>query len=591
VAERLTTREFQVHMCNQFVESLTEPANTSYFMFLGHPVAWDNDASPPLPIDNEQTLSFDTWDSMICGKALQSSDLTLMANRYDWASNTVYAMYDNTLDQGNSNFFVIEQESSVYHVFKCLFNANGAVSTVSPTFASTAADDTFYATSDGYQWKYLYSLDNTTYNKFTTALYIPVMPNANVTGNAINGVIDVIVVEDGGINFNSYTNGYFQTVSVSGNPLAHVIDKSSSSNNNFYQSSSIKIIQGRGAGQQKVITENQVSGNTKTVIIDSAWTTVPDVTSQYEIMPNVVIVGDGTGAQARGVVNPASNSISYIEITQRGINYTWATATIQANTGVISNTGFNTNNAIIRTIIGPAGGHGSDLSHELSTVRVGISTVFANTESNTIPATNKFRTVGILRDPLFANVSLTLTGVSGSFQVGEKLVTNTLSDSTVTIWNTGPSTLSLVNLVGKVNIGDTVIGSTSNATGTVSNVFVTGVNKNLNTFDNRNRYNITLNTSNTFAQNEQVTQVTTQANGYVHFANTTYLALTDIKGVFANTTTNQLVTSLSGVSANISNASTPDLVKSSGKILYLENISPILRSGTTQESIRLVVGF
>ncbi len=589
MAERLTTRDFQVHMCNQFVESLTEPANTSYFMFLGHPRAWTNESQPLVPVDSEQTLSFDTWDSMVCGKALVANNLSLMADRYDWVVNTVYDMYDNIEDQGNSNFFVITQQSSTYYVFKCLYNNNGLPSTVTPSFSDTSADDIFYATADGYQWKYLYTLDSATYNNFTTNLYIPVTPDANVTGNAVPGAIDVILVETSGTNYNSYANGFFQTVSVGGNPLAHAIDKSSSSNNDFYTSSSIKIIQGKGAGQQKTITEYDVSGNTKTVIIDSAWTNVPDVTSQYEIMPNIQIIGDGTGAQARGIVDTSSNSIVYAEITQRGQGYSWATATAQGNTGFISNT--VANNATLRTIIGPPGGHGSDLSHELSTVRLGISVSFANTEGGTIPATNKFRTFGLIRDPLFANVSLTLTSIVGSFQVGETITTDTFSNSVVTIWNSGTSTLTVTDLVGKINPGDTIVGVTSNTHATVSNTFVSGYNKNLNTFDNRYRFNITLNTSNTFIQNEQITQAVTAANGYIHEANTTFVALTDTKGAFVVTSHSELLNDLNGVSANVVTIHTPDIIKSSGKVLYLENDPPTLTSNSSTTRISLVIGF
>ena len=49
-------------------------------------------------------------------------------------------------------------------------NNQGANSTVSPNFAEVDSNDEVYQTSDGYIWKYMYSVDTANNTKFTWLL-------------------------------------------------------------------------------------------------------------------------------------------------------------------------------------------------------------------------------------------------------------------------------------------------------------------------------------------------------------------------------------------------------------------------------------
>jgi hypothetical protein len=74
-------------------------------------------------------------------------------------------------------------------------------------------------------------------------------------------------------------------------------------------------------------------------------------------------------------------------------------------------------------IVSPVGGHGSNVNNELFAKYVGITASF-NGNSSPLIATNDFRTVGILKDPLYANVSVVLdpASVVGSFNRGENVL-------------------------------------------------------------------------------------------------------------------------------------------------------------------------
>ena len=169
-----------------------------------------------------------------------------------------------------------------------------------------------------------------------------------------------------------------------------------------------------GYGKGRKIVDYVVIGNDKTITLESAFDVLPDSSSVYEITPYVLITGDGSNAVARALVDTSvANTISGIEIVSRGASYTYAVATIQGNTGGVSNA------AVLNVVLGPKGGHGSNPEYELGCRSLCISTTFANTEGNTIPVTNDYRSVGLLKDPLYRSVEITVSSPTGSFEIGE----------------------------------------------------------------------------------------------------------------------------------------------------------------------------
>jgi len=120
----------------------------------------------------------------------------------------VYAAYDDRLDSldlfaASNNFYVITNE---FHVFKCLDNNNGSTSTVMPNILITT---THFQTSDGYIWKYMYSLTAEEKLRFVTSKFIPIRTiessdnsqQWNVQENAIDGGLHVIKVTNSGSNY------------------------------------------------------------------------------------------------------------------------------------------------------------------------------------------------------------------------------------------------------------------------------------------------------------------------------------------------------------------------------------------------------
>lgn len=516
---RLITNKFKTHAAKQFVESLTEPQNTIYYLGAHRNLPFTSDTIPPEPLNTVAGTHYEMYDELVFGKHVLSTDVVHMIKNNTWTSGVVYDMYDSqTPDLELKTFYVIAQEASEYHIFKCLNNNGGAVSTAMPRRSETAPDDDFYVTSDGYQWKYMYTITAAQWEKFATADYAPVFVNADVTANAVAGSIDTIIIEDGGSAYRSYATGNIKAAWIGGDPLYYTLESSDmtlSANDSFYENCSIYIDSGPGDGEIRTIIDYFTTGGERTIVIDHPFETVPDRTSTFIIAPRVFIAGDGSSAKARAVVNTDNGSISTVEIINRGSDYTFASVEVVGNTG--TTTVATTTSAVARAIISPPKGHGGDIVNELYASRVGIAVSFEGAEGSTIPVANDYRKISLIKDPLFKNADIQLTNTvsSSGLQVGE-VITQQSTGAYATVTGLSANTVSLTNIRGFFEtstfdsnantwvVDTAVVGSISEGVG-----YIQSIDRSFETFDQREIYQVQmLDTGNYggFVEDEAVVQ-------------------------------------------------------------------------------------
>lgn len=412
---------WRLHAARQFVESINETSNSTYYMFFGE--SYPRDEDPPAIEDDVASVIINPYRNMIAGKRVGSNTVSLVIRNIPYEINRSYTMYDDEDEtMWGEDFYAITNSGSFFHTWKCLDNNRGANSTVEPNFSDIDAIDEVYQTSDGYRWKYMYSISDVDAERFSTTSYFPVSSNTTVESHAVPGAIDIIRVDEAGEGYDNFLTGTFSAgdVKVNGNTRLYALTGNSiaSGVNGFYTGTILYISAGTGAGQHRRIVDYFVNANGKFAVINSAFTTSPLNASQYQVYPEVEITGDGAEtsfAVARALVNAsAANSIYRVEMLDRGAGYSFASSRVLANdvVSVISN-------AEVRVIHSPPGGHGSDAAEELGCHTVTVAVTFANSESNSIPANTKFQQVGIVRDPLFANVQLVLNSPAVSFGTGE----------------------------------------------------------------------------------------------------------------------------------------------------------------------------
>lgn len=118
----------------------------------------------------------------------------------NFVSNSVYLVSDATPGYAK-NFYV---RNLFDQVFICLFNNSAALSTVMPqiTIGGQLPQDPYIATSDGYKWKYLYTIPSGQKQKFLSADWMPVFSDATVVAATVNGRLDVVEINNQGQGYN-----------------------------------------------------------------------------------------------------------------------------------------------------------------------------------------------------------------------------------------------------------------------------------------------------------------------------------------------------------------------------------------------------
>lgn len=196
----------------------------SLYAFVGKVDSWEDDEAPPAPQQNQAYVK-QTFKNMFGAKMVTAKNISPVVPRIDWTTGTVYDVYRDTTDMFTydtagiitKRFYV---RNSLDQIFKCLWNKNGAPSTVEPVLSpGTTNASVPLNLSDGYKWIYIATIEKGLKENFFDDNWMPVpigtnTPNPLVTAGF--GSIDAINVVNGGSGFSDGTATTIVTVSGDG---------------------------------------------------------------------------------------------------------------------------------------------------------------------------------------------------------------------------------------------------------------------------------------------------------------------------------------------------------------------------------------
>ena len=228
----IITNKFRINNAEQFTESFSETASETYYLFIGRAHSWASDvdvqgntiaegtdASPPTPND-DVTSEFYNWDDMLGAKLIASTDVSRVIPRRNWTTGTTYDMYEHNVGSGNAaasgatnlwdSTFVVMNSS--YAVYKVIENDGATASTVEPTSTSNS----IFATSDGYRWKYMYSLTSAETLNFMSTDFIHASTDSTVSAAAVDGALDTALVVAGGSSYSTSSGATISAIPIRG---------------------------------------------------------------------------------------------------------------------------------------------------------------------------------------------------------------------------------------------------------------------------------------------------------------------------------------------------------------------------------------
>ena len=349
----IVTSNFRSVNAENFKEDVKDD-DTSVYVGIGKADAWSNslsdttDTTPFTPVDALDATG-EAFQNMIGMKLVQASDISHVVPRHTWENDETYVPWDS--DDGSifdKKFYIITSEFKVYKAIK----AGGAGSTVEPI--QTLPDP--QPESDGYTWKYMYTLGVADAEKFLTNSYMPV-----TTIDSKAGYPDPQPTE--------YSSDSAAKAALSEAYYAQYLNQKASLNSST------------AAGIERIEVTN---GGT------------------YSATPVVTISGDGTGAAAIAVMSGSGSSqtVASITVDAKGTDYTVADIT------------FSTGDAAARAVIAPARGHGTDPVTELGGFFIALNTQLTGAEDGDLTVGNDFRQVTIVRNPFNYGTAVVATAIT-----------------------------------------------------------------------------------------------------------------------------------------------------------------------------------
>lgn len=208
----IITTDFKKQIIQAIYDDVTDSAER-YFIGIGRSEDWDSSDTPPTPAN---TLR-DIRNARLGLQSIKSAeDVSFVVPRTNWTSGTIYnAWNDNQAGYPNPSYYVLTSDNSVYICIQQGRNTAGTAvpSTVQPTGSSIDA----FTTSDGYRWKFLFTITALNASKFLTANYFPVriidftdssspaldIEQKGIQDAAIPGQISSIRILSGGVGYSS----------------------------------------------------------------------------------------------------------------------------------------------------------------------------------------------------------------------------------------------------------------------------------------------------------------------------------------------------------------------------------------------------
>lgn len=250
-----------------------------YYIGIGRSEDWDSSDTAPTPVNTirEQRKFRQSIQSI-----KSASDVSFVVPRHNWSSGTIYSSWsDNTAGYPVRPYYVITENNAVYVCLKTGRDAagNAVASTVEPSGTLTRA----FKTSDGYIWKFLYSISTAEANRYLSANYQP---------------IRFIVSTDSASTANEIEQKGIQDAAVAG----EIIRVDVIAGGTGYTAAPTISIVGDGDSAEAFA---RISGGTIVGIdMDSNGSGILRYGSGYNEANIVISGGGGSGASARPVFGP-----------------------------------------------------------------------------------------------------------------------------------------------------------------------------------------------------------------------------------------------------------------------------------------------
>ena len=394
--------------------------DSSYYIFAS---SIDKDST----IANTQFEKREFLRRVIFGNKVTTDDIRYMFSINNWESGVTYDAFDDRQNIEDLNLYVTVLDGDLneaeYKVYKCLRNGDNAPSIYQP---STTDPDSENETllEDGYVWRYLFSVSAGEYITYSTPNTLPYVDNQDVIDTAKEDVSDIIIEQSPSDIFQNYDLGSVEIKSIIVDDdiantwkieleCASAPKQEAGSYNNMYfsptgQTELFKIINSEtpssdsgGSSENRILfIYVEYTGNLNNLLGGDSG----NVSGSARIHAQVSVTkSSGDACVAYGKIS--NGALEDIEFQNKGSEYKFATAKVVMPPALED----RESEIVLRVIISPRGGHGSDPISELYMSKLSVITNFLTSSLTETPDSNTYTKVGLVKNPVFEDEATPVT--------------------------------------------------------------------------------------------------------------------------------------------------------------------------------------
>jgi hypothetical protein len=425
---KIITENFKIENTNELFRSLD---TQDYFLAASRSMT-KNEFQSAVGIRNTQVSKRDFLRKIIFGKKITTDNARFMFAENAWTKGTVYDQYDDSKDIETLNMIVTvrENNSGAYFVYKCLDNNNGATSeeitgTVDPENYQMAV------TQDGYRWQYMFKVLPSEVVDFgvNNDLPLPVISgvingygDADVRRSTEESISNIIIENTTSSQFNQYLFGEANSVNDTSDVI--VIDGDSTSTGAFRNivvtasTKSGRALYSSRDAYKNMYIRNSENGKLYDVVSSTSNPATNQITlrlktsdifTEQQVCQLLIKVNvstsslNGVRAKAYLILDPFGTAKD-VGFETRGTEYKIATAEVVCPPLLKTSASVINNPTVLRAIVSPTGGHGSDPISEMAMSKLSMTSTIIGGSGN-VPDVGEYSTIGLLKNPTFSDDS------------------------------------------------------------------------------------------------------------------------------------------------------------------------------------------
>ena len=288
----IITDKFKQQFAQTVFQEVFFPDSSSthkYYIGIGRSEQWDSSETVPNPTNSPRSVR-----NLRAGmqSIKTASDASFVIPRYNWTSGAIYQAYDDDFTEiPNNSYYVLTEDNQVFICLQQGRTDTGVIntSTVKPTKPTDAAKALKpFKNSDGYVWKFMYTLSGARGNSFLSANFVPI---EFILDSATLGRSHSLLETEQLLVQNASVPGQVLGIAVTGGGSG-------------YTSAPTVTIDGDGVRATATAFIN--AGAVVKVELDSSTDSTISMGQGYNFASVVFSGGGGTNAVARAIIGPDS---------------------------------------------------------------------------------------------------------------------------------------------------------------------------------------------------------------------------------------------------------------------------------------------